>query len=117
MQISGEWMSEKLNNLIPTSATIFVVLVPHACQVGLALQQLALMLVFGSFVCRFKGHVEIINRFKDEVICVDALALASLHSLLSQLIRLLAVLVDKPESFLVLFLVLGGTLWQFASRS
>ena len=74
------------------------------------------MLVLGSLGCQ-SSYIcgKVLDRFKDEVICVDTLPLASLHGLLGQLIRLLSILVDESESFLVLFLVLGGLLWHFTS--
>ena len=75
------------------------------------------MLVLGSLGCHSCVYGKVLDGFEDEVICVDTLPLASFQSLLGQLIRLLPILVDESESFLVLFLVLGGLLWHFTSRS
>ena len=56
---------------------------------------------------------KIFNRFNCEIVRIDILAFTSFHGLISQLVRLLTILVDEPESFLELFFIdqiAGGTL-------
>ena len=75
-------------------------------QTCLALLELLLMLALWWRLIHFGVHCKFLERFANEIIVVNTLPLASLNGLISQLVRLLAKLVDEAESFLVLFLLL-----------
>ena len=63
-----------------------------------------------NFGITFGIGSEVFRRFRYQVLKIDALTLACLKSLLSQLVRLLSILVNRAERFLVLLLVLERAL-------
>ena len=83
----------------------------HQGKICLTFKELNLMMsLWRNFCVLFWVNSEIIDCLRHQVIDIDALAFASLNCFICELVSLLSKLVDGAKSFLVLFLVLKGTL-------
>ena len=89
-----------------TFTPVLVMAMANYGKVGFTFEQLSLMLGLGRLWRLLWLDCKVINRFINQIFHINALALASLQSLLSKLVSFLAVLIDEPESFFILFIVL-----------
>ena len=82
----------------------------YVTQTCLTLNQVRHVFIFQRrlLLSNLRVHCEVFKRFAKQFLWVKVLPLTSFIGFISKVVRLLSVLVDEAESFLVLFLVLDA---------